>query len=292
MRRAASFRHRNAPRTVPARRLGPSASIDNQHHARRRHLEEKLDNRQFFGEVVFGSWASRTGLTETESALIDRFLDRDRSTLEGGTGAGRILFSLHERGFGDLHGFDMVPRLVDVAKGRDRAHAIDFTVQDAVALDYPVARFEQAIYLQQVLCFIEDSGDRFRAMREASRVLQPGGTALFSFLCYECRLKRPLYRAFARYLRVQRLVRHRDVGPQYQPWLKAGDKPHLGALVDRGPYVYWYRVNEALDALARAGFRITWVGSTAQVASGAWERDLQRLDRPTLDGMLYVACRK
>lgn len=65
-----------------------------------------LDNRQFYEETVFDSWASRSGLTEIEIALVHRFLGRDRSTLEAGTGAGRILLSLQERGFGDLHGFD------------------------------------------------------------------------------------------------------------------------------------------------------------------------------------------
>jgi ubiquinone/menaquinone biosynthesis C-methylase UbiE len=251
-----------------------------------------LDNRQFYEETVFGSWASRSALTEIESALVDRFLASDRRTLEAGTGAGRILLSLQERGFGDLHGFDYVPGFIDVARSRDGSRSIDFTVQDAVDLDYPDAHFEQAIYLQQVLCFIEDPDDRSRAMHEASRVLQPGGTALFSFLCYECRMKRPLYWTFGKYLRVQRLFRHRDVGLQYQPWLKAAERINLGALVDRRPYVYWYRFREALDALARARFGITWVGSTAQVASGAWERDPQRLDRSNLEGMLYVACRK
>jgi SAM-dependent methyltransferase len=251
-----------------------------------------LDNRQFYEETVFGSWVSRSGLTEIESALVDRFLDSDRSTLEAGTGAGRILLSLQERGFGDLHGFDYLPGFIDAARSRDGSQSIDFTVQDAVDLDYPDARFEQAIYLQQVLCFIEGPDDRFRAMHEASRVLQPGGTALFSFLCHECRMKRPLQRTFDKYLRVQRLFRHRDVGLQYQPWLKAAERTNFGALVDRRPYVYWYRFREALDALARARFGITWVGSTAQVASGAWECDPKRLDRSNLEGMLYVACRK
>ena len=39
---------------------------------------------------------------------------------------------------------------------------------------------------------------------------------------------------------------------------------------DRGPYVYWYTLEEALDALDRVGFDITWAA---------------------VRGMLYVACR-
>jgi SAM-dependent methyltransferase len=229
------------------------------------------DNRQLYEHEVFDSWASRTALTDVEERLVERFLDRDRSTLEAGTGGGRILHELVGRGFRDLHGFDYLPAFIDVARSRDRSGSIDFRVQDAVDLDYPDGRFEQAVYLQQVLCFIEEPADRLRAMQEAVRVLQPGATALFSFLCFESRASNALSSAFTRYLRLQRRLRRRTVSPQYQPWLKTGKRPNLGALADRGPYVYWYRLEEALDALDRVGFEIAWAG---------------------VHGMLYVACRR
>jgi SAM-dependent methyltransferase len=202
---------------------------------------------------------------------VTRFLARDRSTLEAGTGGGRILLKLQQRGFDDLHGFDYVPAFIDAARARDASREIDFTVQDAVDLDYPDGRFEQAIYLQQVLCFIEDADHRARAMREAFRVVAPGGTALFSFLCFEARASHTLYSTFTRFLRLQRRFRRRRVSLQYQPWLKTEDRPNLAALADRGPYVYWYTLEEALDALDRAGFEIAWAA---------------------VHGMLYVACRR
>jgi SAM-dependent methyltransferase len=234
-------------------------------------MASQLDNRQFYEEKVFDSWASRSSLTEIEERLVARFLRPDRSTLEAGTGGGRILLELYERGFRDLHGFDYVPAFIDAARERDTSGAIDFSVQDAVALDYPDERFEQAIYLQQVLCFIEDPEDRTRAMQEAIRVLQPGGVALFSFLCFESRASHPLYSAFTRYLRLHRRVRRRSTSTQYQPWLKTDERPNLAALADRGPYVYWYRLEEALDALDRTGFEIAWAA---------------------VHGMLFVACRR
>jgi len=250
-----------------------------------------VDNRRFYEETVFDFWASRTALTGVEEVLVDRFLDKDGRTVEAGTGAGRILFDLDERGFGDLHGFDYVPGFIEIARSRDQSGSIEFTVQDAVDLDYRDAEFDQAIYLQQVLCFIEDPADRLRAMGEAARVLKPGGTALFSFLCYEARMNRPLYAAFARYLRFQRRLRRRDVSLQYQPWLKTVDKPNLAALVDRRPYVYWYRFGEALDLLDHAGFDVSWTASTAQIEpddDAAF--DPRGGDVAALGGMLYVAC--
>jgi SAM-dependent methyltransferase len=228
------------------------------------------DNRAYYEHEVFDTWASRSAaLTGSEAMLVERFLDAGGATLEAGTGGGRILFDLQRRGFHDLHGFDFVPGFIEVARSRDASHAIDFSVQDAVELAYADDSFDQAIYLQQVVCFIERTADRLRAMREARRVLRPGGTALFSFLSYEVRAKHPLYATFNRYLGALRRLRHSDVSLQYQPWLKTDTRPNLGALADRGPYVYWYRLEEALGELDRVGFEIDWAG---------------------VRGMLYVAC--
>jgi SAM-dependent methyltransferase len=233
-------------------------------------MPTSADNREFYEHEVFDTWASRTAaLTGSEEMLVDRFLESDAATLEAGTGGGRILFDLQRRGFRDLHGFDFVPGFIDVARSRDASRSIDFSVQDAVQLGYPDGTFDQAIYLQQVVCFIERAADRMRAMGEARRVLRPGGRALFSFLCYEARTKHPLYGAFNRYLGLLRRFHHRGVSLQYQPWLKTHTKPNLGALADRGPYVYWYRLEEALGELDRVGFEIDWAG---------------------VRGMLYVAC--
>jgi len=238
-------------------------------HSLPRLVTTAVDNRQFYEHDVFDYWAERTGLTDFEDVLVTRFLKRELSTLEAGTGGGRILHDLRDRGFRDLAGFDYVPGFIEAARARDPEQAIDFRVQDAVELDYPDAAFDQVLYVQQVLCFIEDAGDRLSAMREARRIVRAGGTALFSFLCYEARSSQPLYGAFNRYLGFLRRFRNRDVSLQYQPWLKTEDRPNLAALADRGPYVYWYTLEEALDALDRVGFDITWAA---------------------VHGMLYVAC--
>ena len=187
-----------------------------------------MDNRRLFATAAFEQWADRTDLIAPEAFLVDRFLDPRASVIEAGTGGGRILFELRKRGFTDLHGFDYVPRMIEAARRRDRANAIDFTVQDAVDLDHGDASFDQAIYLQQVMSFIEHQDGRDAALREARRILRPGGTALFSFLCFEARMRNPAYAVLARYLHITRRLRARSRSIQYQPWLRHGPRRNGG----------------------------------------------------------------
>lgn len=246
-----------------------------------------LDNRGLYATLAFEHWAGRTGLIPPEAFLVDRFLDPRASVIEAGTGGGRILFELRRRGFTELHGFDYVPGMIEAARQRDEADAIAFTVQDAVALDHDDASFEQAIYLQQVLSFIECPDGRDAAMREARRVLRPGGTALFSFLCFEARMRNPAYAAFARYLQARRRLRRPSHGIQYQPWLRHGPRRNWRALLDRPPHVYWFRISEAIDALRHAGFAIRAAAWQPQLARGEFFERPERLRAHEADGMIY-----
>ena len=46
-----------------------------------------------------------------------------------------------------------------------------------------------------------------------------------------------------------------------QPWLMADEKPNVSALVDLGPRVHWYKLEEARDTVDRAGVDITWAAA-------------------------------
>src|SRR5690606_21303127 len=154
------------------------------------------DQRAFFREVERDYWASAAGLKAEERALIERALEPRRRTLEGGTGGGRIVRALRERGFSELAGFDFAPELIAAARAADPDGSIAFAVADATRLPYADGEFEQLVYLQQIVCTIEDAAGRRRALAEAARVLRPGGVALFSFLLLEGRRRSPLQRAF------------------------------------------------------------------------------------------------
>src|ERR1700687_2891682 len=89
-----------------------------------------------FATQEFNHWAWRQGLTSEEQYLIERFLDRRGTTLEAGTGGGRILLELQKRDFEALVGFDAVPGFIDLARQKDPSGRISFDVQDATTLTY------------------------------------------------------------------------------------------------------------------------------------------------------------
>ena len=250
------------------------------------------DHRTVFETVERDYWAEATGLKPDERALIERYLDRGASTLEAGTGGGRILAEMSGLGFTSLTGFDFVPELVVEARGADPTGKIRFEVGDATRLEYPDASFDQVLYLQQLLSAIENEGDRHRVIREAHRILRPNGTALFSVLPYEVRTRSARHRPYLLYLRALRRVRRSDRPDQLLPRLRMRGRLNPAALRDAGPHVYWYRAAELERELVAAGFKIAAIGSTPQVVGERMQARASALRDQQLDGTLYVVCRK
>jgi SAM-dependent methyltransferase len=243
----------------------------------------------FFGsELAF--W---TRLSEIEAGghfLFRHFLSPQGPTLEGGTGGGRILFYLKSSGFTNLTGFDISQRLIESAEAKNLSREIEFSVQDAVSLNFKDAQFSQAIYVQQVLCFLPDDDARRKATLEAARVLKKGGRAIFSFLSFEGRSQPLLQRYFQRYLAFLRFLRGSSVSPQSLPWLKHGGRPNFGALLDRPPYVRWLKMTEISELLGSAGFSIRAAGCKISVDNGHLFPSIGDIPRDSLDGVLYVVC--
>jgi ubiquinone/menaquinone biosynthesis C-methylase UbiE len=248
------------------------------------------DHRTVFGTVERDYWTEAAGLKPDERALIERYLDRDASTLEAGTGGGRILGEMRELGFTALAGFDFVPELIAEARRNEPSGEIGFDVQDATRLAYQDASFDQVIYLQQLLSSIEDARDRGRVLAEAFRILKPGGMALFSVLPFEVRASSARHRPYLLYLRALRRLRGASRPEQLLPRLKMRGRPSAGALRDTGPHVYWYRAEEIEAELAAAGFEIAAIGTTPQVVSSRMPSSAGALGAEDLAGTLYVAC--
>jgi ubiquinone/menaquinone biosynthesis C-methylase UbiE len=112
-----------------------------------------------------------------EDAIVAALADRPfRSLLDLGTGTGRILELLAphiERGLG----IDLSPAMLSVARARlDRASLRHCSVRHADIFDLPAPKDSfDVVIVHQVLHFLDDGA---RAIREAARVLRPGGRLL------------------------------------------------------------------------------------------------------------------
>lgn len=253
------------------------------------------DNREVFRTVERAVWAHKRDLLPAEQVLIEDHLEKDRTTVEAGTAGGRILREMHSLGFTSLHGFDFVPELIEDAKANDRSGTIRFDVQDATRLTYPDASFQQAVYLQQLLSIIESESGRCAVAREAYRILEPDGRALFSVLCFDGRkttkLRHAVYRPHLAYLRVLRRARGSHLSVQHQPWPTFDGKFNPGSLTDRGPYMYWFRASEIEELLRSVGFEICAVGSDSHICDRRMAATTAKLNG-ALEGAFYLVCRK
>lgn len=250
------------------------------------------DNKAVYSTVEFESWAHRSSLILAEEFLINKYLDKKGKTLEAGTGGGRIILELQSLGYESLYGFDYVPEFIDQAKSRDKSNTINFAVQNATNLNYEIDFFDNLIYLQQVICFIEEDSLRKKAIEEAYRILKPGGTALFSFLSYEARITNKMYSMYMKYLKILRKMKGSDHKLQYLPWLKLGNKPNIMAIIDKGPYVYWYKLEEIEQILKEAGFIIKTMGTGSSINRGIMYNSRRELMNDQLEGMVYFVCTK
>ncbi|BDA68164.1 conserved hypothetical protein [Rivularia sp. IAM M-261] len=254
-----------------------------------------ITNKEVYRTREYEPWAYGQGLILEEKFLVERYLQHHKKTLEAGTGGGRILLEIKKMGFNNLFGYDYLPEFIQQAKKKDTSGSISFEVHDATDLNtYENNAFEQIIYLQQILSMMEDENSRLKAFEQAYRILDKGGTALFSFLCFEGKIQTSkLYTIYVAYLRFLRTILAKKVSIQSIPWVKNNEKiQFLSALLDKGPNVYWYRASEAEQLLKKVGFKVIAVGGNTQLQQGKMYDDFESLQNQPLSEMLYVVCTK
>ena len=101
-------------------------------------------------------------------AFFDLLPPPGRATLEIGCGEGRVARDLAARGH-HVTGVDAAPTLLEAA--RDAGGAGDFLLADAAALPFPDGSFDLVVAYNSLM----DMHDMPGAVREAHRVLEPGG---------------------------------------------------------------------------------------------------------------------
>jgi SAM-dependent methyltransferase len=251
-----------------------------------------LTNQELYSGIEFSTWLNSRKLIPEETYLISKYLDPHRSTVEAGTNGGRILLGMQALGFTNLAGFDYIPGLIDQAIKQDLTQTIDFQVQDALKLDYPDDRFDQIIYLMQILCTLEHHADRLKAVQESYRILKPGGIGLFSVLNFEARNSQPIFFVYYQYLKLFRKLRGNHRSIQYSAWFKRGGSFNFGTITDEPPYTYWYRVTEITELLKSVGFEIVAMGTDPQISAGRLKMTDQELLSEDISGHLYLVVRK
>jgi SAM-dependent methyltransferase len=125
---------------------------------------------------------TRVGLWASEERLLTRLFPVEATILEIGCGAGRVSCGLWELGYQQIMGVDYALGMIKEARRIARAleYAIPFRVADATRLKLGDELFDGALFLFNGLMQIPGRERRRDAMREAARVLRPGGKFVFT----------------------------------------------------------------------------------------------------------------
>ena len=120
----------------------------------------------------WAAWARRPGhdaYWQYRDSFFDGILpEPGRATLEVGCGEGRVARDLRDRGH-RVTAIDASPTLVELAREADPSG--DYRVADAAALPFRDESFDLVVAYNSLMDFDDLPG----AVREAARVLEPGG---------------------------------------------------------------------------------------------------------------------
>jgi len=161
------------------------------------------------------------GLWPAEENLILDFVVDEGTILDIGCGAGRTTIPLAEMGL-KVVGVDLSQAMVDAAREQaaDAGVEVEFSVMDAMALDFPEAHFDAVLFSYNGIELIPGSAGKRSVFEEIHRVLKPRGRFIFCshspFALNRFALMR--LRAFLRFLAGKLLgvpVREREIGERF-----------------------------------------------------------------------------
>lgn len=191
------------------------------------------------------------GPSPGQAELLDMLPPGSR-VLDVGCAAGRVSFAARARGH-RVVGVDLAEALVRAAVGlaRERGTRVPFCVMDGRSLAVADASFDVVLLLGSVLSHVPFRRTRLDALRDARRVLKPGGLLLVEAASRtSTRGHRLFFAALAWLRRVQTAVGR-------PPHWELGDR-FLVQISAAGPgepvYVHMYTPEELVRDLREAGF--------------------------------------
>jgi SAM-dependent methyltransferase len=201
-------------------------------------------------EVAAHRQQALDGLTPSQQQFIDRYLAPARRVLDVGCAAGRVAHAVHRRGHRAV-AIDVSAPMVSEAAAVAGDGGPAFCVMDGRQLALGPASFDAVLMLGSVLSYVPRREGRMAALREAHRVLRPGGLLLLET---QSRTASVTYRVFFALLGVLSLAA-RAVGRDR--W-EIGDRYGVnvsGAHSADPVYFHMYAPGELERDLARAGFQ-------------------------------------
>ncbi len=117
------------------------------------------------------------GLADYEDIFINMYFKPDQSTLEIGTGGGRIAFALAQKGFTKIVAIDYVKEFIDIAElhSKKTGRNILFKQGNALDMEFSDNSFPQVIAGGVLLSHFPEKTIRTKVLHEIHRILKPDG---------------------------------------------------------------------------------------------------------------------
>ncbi len=122
------------------------------------------------------------GLWESERLMAAKHLRKSAHVLDIGCGAGRTTHGLYQIEYRNIEGVDLSSAMIESARSIANAqgYQIPFQVASATDLPYEDESFNGAVSFGCALQCIPGAHNRLLALKEARRILEPGGYLIFT----------------------------------------------------------------------------------------------------------------